>query len=347
MVPRHNAPRPSTHFSSIAPTATLPSRSFHAHPSPIRQPAPPANHPHHPSGLAQPPTQPSARPSQPQTQTQPTVTQPSTQKPPVPVSLPSDLKIEASSSLPANYYANDKRHYPTVASNAFLAQIHGYGVFGFASLTPVANKSGEMDIKIRLEGGPPKEEYSLKIYSLPTQLGSPCMASLLGPLIYDLTFDYGALSSKDELRYRTKMVDIMKRGILGRTLLIQGLMSGIRICSIILTGSPTQLYQAKFHSPIAGMAYLMHTPIEAALGTEWMMYSNGQRKFSSHSWSLIKADSEEADPKAIIKNEKEKCANLKGIQIHDSIEKVGFICLLSVSSFLLNLNFIFFQKEFK
>ena len=230
----------------------------------------------------------------------------STQNTPVPVSLPTDLRLDSAASLPANYYAIDKRQYPSIPPNGFLARIHGYGIFGYVSFIPLADNLGNMDIKVHLEGGPPKEEYALKVYSLPTQMGSPCMASLLGPMVYDLTFDYGPVSSKDELRFRTKLADIMNRGILGRTLFIQGLMSGIRICANILTGETIQLYQVKFHSPIAGMAYLMQTSIESALGTEWMMYSDGKRKFTAHNWSLLKADIQQNEPQATIKNEKEK-----------------------------------------
>lgn len=210
-----------------------------------------------------------------------------------------------------------------------VAQIHGNGLFGFASFHPAPD--GGSHVVIDVTGGNPGETYAARIYELPLQNGASCTPISLGGLIKDISEDNGILTPGKELRFKDKNLKIdedpnlternlFRSTLIGRTLMLQGLRTGVQICSVIMPGDRRSklVLQGKFHVPIAGMVYYIQNEVGAALGSEWMMYSDGTRKATRHRWELITSPGNSVEEK--VEHEKTFCNNLNGKTIFESPE---------------------------
>lgn len=219
-----------------------------------------------------------------------------------------------------------RQNYPqpkSITSETFVAQVHGSGVYGYITLKPESN--GETSITAHILGGIADEVYSLRIFQLPPQIGASCTPLSLGSLIYDISerekiYLKPGFETSISIRFNSKGLNTL----LGRTLQLHGLSTGSQICAIILTPD-TIIYQAKFHSPLSGMAYLFQSRNNLVVGTEWIMYSDGQRRDTQHSWSIAEGASADSTIERRYRNELERCTNFRGDVIFSSREQVSCI----------------------
>lgn len=101
-----------------------------------------------------------------------------------------------------------------------------------------------------------------------------------------------------------------------------GAESGIKICTTLLPAGVKQVYEAKLHHPIAGRFKIVQANglNQLAILTEYLMYSNGERKESKHKWQIVDTNSAPLDYKynhekifaERFYNEKNSCSDLKG-----------------------------------
>ncbi|XP_015781056.1 uncharacterized protein LOC107359120 [Tetranychus urticae] len=201
---------------------------------------------------------------------------------------------------------------PDNVTNTLVAQIQGFGVLGYASFREIAQN--ELEATISITGGPANESYIARVFELPIQNGASCTPINVGKLITEF---------KDrQIEPNRKLVFPLDRvftpsAIIGRTLMLQAKYSGVSICSVIMPGDDKKLiFIGKFHSPISGMAYYIQGDIGAAVGTEWMMFSDGKRRDDRFAWRLLRIDSDTVDSKVL--NEKNRCQDLTGDVIHSS-----------------------------
>ena len=154
-------------------------------------------------------------------------------------------------------------------------------------------------------GQAPREAFSWRVYDTHT-IGADggCTAYLgLQPLLHDLTLALGPVVSGRPAELRWNLADETNAGLvsdanqywsrtlLGKTLLLIGAESGVKICATILPVGPKRVFDINLHQPIAGRLQLVqpaNAPI-AVLMSEYLMYSNGERKESRHRWQLAEA----------------------------------------------------------
>ena len=113
-----------------------------------------------------------------------------------------------------------------------------------------------------------------------------------------------------------------------------GAESGIKICTTLLPAGIKQVYEAKLHYPIAGRVKVVqgNNQNQAAVLTEYLMYSNGERKESRHRWQIMddttslpldyKYNHEKIFAERF-QNEKYHCSDLKGKYVLSTSEIVS------------------------
>lgn len=233
-------------------------------------------------------------------------------RPPNPVRSSTELRTASNVPYPQ----------PENITDILVAQIHGLGVFGYASFHPIRSTNGGLHVKIHIAGGSNGESYVARIYQYPAQNGATCSQASLGSLLSDLSVPNGLIEINRENSFSVPALQVKgPASIIGRTLMLQSTKDGASICSVIMPGDRSKLIlQGKFHSPIAGMAYYIQNGEGAVLGTEWMMFSDGKRRDESFAWKLIKAGQDDLSNDKKIINEKNRCIDLRGDIIYSSSE---------------------------
>ncbi|KAI1278098.1 hypothetical protein HDE_14499 [Halotydeus destructor] len=180
-------------------------------------------------------------------------------------------------------------------AGSLIARIHGNGLLGYVMFTPDATGSRRTVIKIR---------------GRPT-LG--CSSLAIGPVLYDLSQAHGQVQVDKDIVISSPMIDPFgDKSLLGRTLVLHGSDSGAISCATIMPATRKKVYQAKLHHPVAGTVTVMQTSTATGILAEYMMYSNGTRKSSSHKWQLVEGTADDLTWESKYNLEKGKCATLRG-----------------------------------
>lgn len=225
----------------------------------------------------------------------------------------------------------------TSPAGSLVARLHGHGILGYVLFTPDTN-SGRTLIKARVVTASGRSElFSWKIHSQPQQIGSiGCSAITIGPVMTDLSAVHGQLQSDKDLVFTSSAVDLFSdKNLLGRTLVLHAMSSGAFVCATILPATRKRVYEAKFHWPISGTIRLIQTSTATGILSEYMMYSDGSRVSSSHSWTIAEGSAQDATLEQKFKYETSKCQGLTGNSLLlSSVSRVSFKCPPAITKFL-------------
>ncbi|RWS12836.1 hypothetical protein B4U79_04540 [Dinothrombium tinctorium] len=204
---------------------------------------------------------------------------------------------------------------PEPPPGSLVAYIHSSGIMGYMLLTP---GSAQTTIRYHIVGVLQTETFRWKIYTQPTlPLTTSCSPTVIGTMLTDLTETLGPLrGGRGVLQSNIDLTG--DDSILGKTLILEGIESGIRICTTLLPATKKVFAEAKLHSPVAGMVRIFQTSVRTGIITEYMMYSDGRRKDSVHQWALVQGSAEDATPEARVTNEQQKCRNFVGVPLIES-----------------------------
>lgn len=204
----------------------------------------------------------------------------------------------------------------TTPAGSLIARIHGNGVLGYVLFTPDASGNGRTVIKARIAGSNDrKESYNWKVHAFPQQANAlGCSSINMGQMLVDLSSVHGQLPDDKDVVISTTAVNLFAEeshlNILGRTLVVHGMNSGILVCATILPAGKKKLYEAKFHYPISGSVRLIQTPTATGVLTEYMMFSDGSRLTSIHSWNIVQGSATDAELPNKLSLEAGRCSSL-------------------------------------
>jgi hypothetical protein len=173
--------------------------------------------------------------------------------------------------------------------------------------------------------------FNAKIHAFPQQLGTlDCSPLSIGSVLFDISQSHGQLSLDRETVISSSTIDLFgPKPLLGRTLVLHGMESGVFICATIMPATEKKVYQAKFHSPVSGTVRLIQTATATAVLAEYMMYSNGTRKFSSHDWTFVEGTGADGTLEAKYRLESSRCNGLRG---HSLISDAALVSPITVST---------------
>lgn len=200
-------------------------------------------------------------------------------------------------------------------AGSLIARVHGQGLLGYVLFTPDSTGNRRTVIRVRLTGPTSRRElFNWKIHSYPQQITAlGCSSISIGPVLHDMGQLHGQLQVDKDIVISSSTIDLFgEQQLLGRTLVLHGMDSGIFSCATIVPATKKKVYQAKFHGPISGIARLIQTATATGILTEYFMYSNGTRKSSSHKWQLVEGSANDATLDARFTNEANKCNGLRG-----------------------------------
>lgn len=156
--------------------------------------------------------------------------------------------------------------------HSLIARIHRAGFQGWVLFSPAASSSylNQESVTInslithsRTHGLPIKEAFSWRIYNQHSIDSNGACALFLNSddLLHDLTINFGPIITgksqtftSDELHAPPvgKQAKQALAGLLGKTLMLIGAESNIKICATLLPAGAKAVYEAKLHNPIAG-----------------------------------------------------------------------------------------------
>ena len=101
--------------------------------------------------------------------------------------------------------------------------------------------------------------------------------------------------------------------------MLLGAESSVRICATILPAGAKHVFDVYMHHPIAGRLQLVQ-PVggnSAVLLSQYLMYSNGERKETRHKWQLVETSHitgkhAELDSAERFRQESSACGNMHG-----------------------------------
>lgn len=238
--------------------------------------------------------------------------------------------------------------------HSIVARIHRAGFQGYVLFSPSSSSSylNQESVSVsslithsRTHGLPIKEAFSWRIYNQHSIDSNGACALFLNSddLLHDLTINFGPIITGKPQTFSSEELQSAPLGkqakqglasLLGKTLMLIGAESNIKICATLLPAGGKQVYEAKLHSPIAGRFKLVQATgagLQLAVLTEYLMYSNGERKESKHRWQIVDAAGPPLDHKynhekifsERFYNERTSCADLKGKFVLSSNEIVS------------------------
>jgi hypothetical protein len=329
--------REESHSSGFAPS--YPNRPYSnnskptataSRPDPPTRPASsnyePAAQPPTNSGSAYPPSSPGS--SYPPTSSGSSY--PSTSGAPAPSSSTYEYQCEAPTIPQPSASLLSKPH-------ALLARIHSSGFHGYALFAADSASASELQVHVHVthsrsaSGQAPREAFSWRVYDTHSASTDKGCVAFIGQqaLLHDLTLALGPVVSgrAGQLRWQlnedsassSSSYSTWYRSLLGKTILLIGAESGVRICASLLPAGPKHVFDIYMHTPIAGRLQLIQ-PIgytETALLSDYIMYSNGERKETRHRWQVVEATLPAAKDSSIesierFRHESNACSDLHG-----------------------------------
>ncbi|RWS24477.1 hypothetical protein B4U80_04370, partial [Leptotrombidium deliense] len=145
-----------------------------------------------------------------------------------------------------------------------------------------------------------------------------CSSTVIGSMENDLTPTLGRLNLGRDIVLSSNLDLLGEKSIMGKSLVLEGVNFGLRICATLLPATKKTVFEAKFHEPVSGKIRIIQTTVRTGIIVHYLMYSNGMRKDSMHHFALLQGTSNDATADARVKHEKEKCANFIGVTVFDS-----------------------------
>ena len=197
---------------------------------------------------------------------------------------------------------------------SIVAKIHKSGFMGYVLFTISPNQGylnqDNISVKVHITnsrtqlGQPIKDAFSWRIYNQHSIDSNGGCALFLNSddLLHDLTINFGPIITGKPQSFASeefsssvlqslplgKQAKQGLNGLLGKTIMLIGVESGIKICTTLLPAGVKQVYEAKLHFPVSGrFKFVQGTGLnQLAILTEYLMYSNGERKESKHRYVL-------------------------------------------------------------
>ena len=195
-------------------------------------------------------------------------------------------------------------------SQSLIANLQSNGLRGYVLFV---ESDGITSVRANIMGPTAKDMYDWAVHSSPQMPNeNTCPPMSTSSMSLDLTTLMGPLETGRENIFSVKLKSINgDNTFIGRNLVLRNQNTGSISCGLILPFGSKKTYEAKFHSPVEGTAYVIQSNNITALISS-LSYSTQMKKASTNKWTLMAGLDADATETSKYEHEMNSCNSFLG-----------------------------------